>query len=86
MIYHTRGEHANHYTSMLASSEVDRGALVSMLACSVVGRGFIGGVMVSMLASSVVDHWLCNLTIPPPMIYHTRGEHANHYTTNDLPH
>jgi hypothetical protein len=25
------------------------------------------------------------LTITPPMIYHTQGEHANHYTTNDLP-
>jgi hypothetical protein len=26
------------------------------------------------------------LTITPPMIYHTQGEHANRYTTNDLPH
>ena len=25
------------------------------------------------------------LTITPPMIYHTQGEHPNHYTTNDLP-
>jgi hypothetical protein len=22
------------------------------------------------------------LTITPPMIYHTRGEHTNHYTTS----
>jgi hypothetical protein len=36
------------------------GSLVSMLACSVVDRGFIGGVMVSVLASSVVDYWWCN--------------------------
>jgi hypothetical protein len=58
--------------------------MVSVLASSVVDREFIGGVMVSVLTSSVVEP--CTLTTTPPMIYHTRGLHANHYTTNDLPH
>ena len=31
--------------------------MVSMLASSAVDHGFIGGVMVNMLASSVVDRW-----------------------------
>jgi hypothetical protein len=34
--------------------------MVSVLASSVVNRGFIGGVMGSVLASSAVDHWWCN--------------------------
>ena len=34
--------------------------MVSVLTPSEVDRGFIGGVMVSVLASSVVYHWLCN--------------------------
>ena len=32
--------------------------MVSVLASSVVDRGFIGGVMVSVLTSSVVDSWV----------------------------
>jgi hypothetical protein len=34
--------------------------MVSLLTSSEVVRGFIGGVMVSVLPSSVVDHWWCN--------------------------
>ena len=34
--------------------------MVSLLASSEVGRGFIGGVMVSVLVWSEVDHWWCN--------------------------
>jgi hypothetical protein len=62
--------------------------MVSVLALSVVERGFkpwswsyftvllshIGGVMVSVLTLSVVDR--------ESTIYHTQGEHANHYATN----
>jgi hypothetical protein len=76
--------------SVLASSEVDRGfiggVMVSVLACSEVDRGFIGGVMVSMIASRSTTLEASTLTLTPPMIYNTRGKHANHYTTNDLPH
>jgi hypothetical protein len=78
--------------NVLSSSVVDRGGvMVNVLSSSVVDRG---GVMVYVLSLSVVDHRWCNgqrsllewLTITPPMIYHTRGEHVDHYTTDDLPH
>jgi hypothetical protein len=80
MIYCTRGEHTNHYTtvgfigvvmvSVLASSAVDHGfisgVMVSVLASSAVDHGFIGGVMVSVLTSSAVDHGF-TLSITPLM-------------------
>jgi F0F1-type ATP synthase assembly protein I len=44
MIYNTWEEHTNHYTT-------DEPTLVSI----VVDRGFISGIMVSVLTSSVVD-------------------------------
>ena len=34
--------------------------MVSLLTSREVVRGFIGGVMVSVPASSVLDHWWCN--------------------------
>jgi hypothetical protein len=40
---------------------------------------FIGGVMVNMFNSSVVDH----VFIVEHMFYHTWGKHANHYTTDE---
>jgi hypothetical protein len=51
-IYHTRGEHATHYTT----DELCRKVLLNIfLRCCFQNRGFIGGVMGSVLASSVVD-------------------------------
>jgi hypothetical protein len=55
--------------------------MVSVLDSSVVDHVFIGGEMVSVTTLEA-----STLTITPPMIYHTRVEHTNHYTTNDLPH
>jgi hypothetical protein len=72
--------------------------MVSVLASSVVDCGFIGGVMVSMLVSNMVDRITPpmnprftvfgenTLTITPPMnprFTVFRGEHANHYTTDE---
>jgi hypothetical protein len=52
-----------------------------------VDHGFIGGVMVSLLPSSVVDHGfiggVIHYTTDDPMIYHIRGEQTNHYTTDE---
>jgi hypothetical protein len=57
--------------------------MVSVLDSSVIDHGLqkncIGGVMVSVLNSSVIDHGLQKNCI---MIYHTRVEYTNHYTTD----
>jgi hypothetical protein len=55
-----------------------------------VDRGFIDGVMISMLVSSAVDRGLIDgvmvsnhYTIDEPTIYGTRDEHTNHYTIDE---
>jgi hypothetical protein len=73
MIYHTRRQHTNNYTTDTSFS----GAIISVLASSVVNHdykaGSISGVIISVLASSG------GLVI---MIYHTRSQHTNNYTTD----
>jgi hypothetical protein len=66
--------------------------MVSVLDSSVIDHGLqincIGDVMVSVLDSSVIDHGLqinCIDTVfLSPMIYHTRVEYTNHYTTDTV--
>jgi hypothetical protein len=77
-------------------SVIDRGfisdVMVSVLSSSVVDHGFISDVMVSVLSSSVVDRgFISDVMVSDhyitdePTIYHTRGEHANHYITDAVP-
>jgi hypothetical protein len=80
------------------------GVIICVLASSVVNHdykvGSISGVIISVLDSSVVNHdykagqyrW-CNYLCLVIMIYHTRSQHANNYTSDtvqpcnhDLPH
>jgi hypothetical protein len=55
MIYCTRGEHINDYTTYEPMIYCG-GVIVSVLTSSAVDHAFIGGVMVSVLASSAIDH------------------------------
>jgi hypothetical protein len=77
--------------SVLTTSVVDHVFNLSFL-FSYLFFDHSGSVMVSVLTTSVVDHvfnlsFLFSYLFFDPvehMIYHTRGEHANHYTTNGV--
>jgi hypothetical protein len=79
MIYHTRIEYTNHYiTDAVCLCVIDHG----------LQKNCIGGVMVTVLDSSVIDHGLKENCIGGVMvsatIYHTRVEYTNHYTTDTV--
>jgi hypothetical protein len=97
IIYHTRRGFKTWVcgvmVSVLLSSVIDHGfktwscfVMVSVLPSCVIDQGFKTwscGVMVSVLPSSVHEGCTLNTTRLglEPMIYHTRREYINHYTT-----
>jgi hypothetical protein len=58
--------------------------MVSMLNSSVVDDEFIFGVMIMNSRSTTLEISMLTITsTDEPMIYNTRGKHANHYPTDE---